>query len=211
MTGHLKDNFDYIVYKGCISGPNLMNFRKTSKQPLTPPTLFSENNVALFATKFFGVQWPHPFSLPKNRNKIFRIGNDLPPPSSEVFRKFIKFGPGRRPLWTLLSTVVPSFCSNSHCFSITVLFFHFNLIILLLPPDARFLFLPITPPEPSTLVLWSIEQWNLEQWNIEQWNITLESKPLSGSGDSGSAAPIRYNMSGAEVSWKWTYVLMGTC
>ena len=44
-----------------------------------PHTLFSENNVALFATKFFGVQRPHPFSLPKKRNEIFRIGNDPPP------------------------------------------------------------------------------------------------------------------------------------
>ena len=60
---------------------------------------FSENYVALFATKFFGVQQPHPFSLPKKRNEIFRIGNDpWPPPPSEVFRKFIKFGPGIRPL-----------------------------------------------------------------------------------------------------------------
>ena len=45
-----------------------------------PPTLFSENNVALFATKFFGVQRPHSFSLPKKRNEIFWIGNDPPPP-----------------------------------------------------------------------------------------------------------------------------------
>ena len=63
-----------------------------------PPTLFSENNVALFATKFFGVQRPHPFSLPKKRNEIFRIGNDPPPLPSEVFRKFIKFGTAIRPL-----------------------------------------------------------------------------------------------------------------
>ena len=61
-----------------------------------PPTLFSENYVALFATKFFGVQRPHPISLPKKRNEIFRIGND-PPPLSEVFRKFIVFGTGNAP------------------------------------------------------------------------------------------------------------------
>ena len=40
---------------------------------------FSENYVALFATKFFGVQRPHPISLPKKRNEIFWIGNDPPP------------------------------------------------------------------------------------------------------------------------------------
>ena len=62
-----------------------MNFQKTSKRPLTTPTLFSENYVALFATKFFGVQRPHPFSLPKKRNKIFRIGNDPPPPPLRKF------------------------------------------------------------------------------------------------------------------------------
>ena len=36
------------------------------------------------------------FPLPKKRNIIFRIGND--PPSSEVFQKFIEFGPGSHPL-----------------------------------------------------------------------------------------------------------------
>ena len=68
--------------KGRFYGPFWMNFRKTPKRPLTPPpppTLFSENYVALFATTFFGVQRPHPFSLPKKRNEIFRIGNDPPP------------------------------------------------------------------------------------------------------------------------------------
>ena len=47
-----------------------------------PPTLFSENNVALFATKFFGVQQPHPFSLPKSATKFF--GSEMIPP----LRKF---------------------------------------------------------------------------------------------------------------------------
>ena len=76
-----------------------MNFRKTSKRPLTPPlALFSENYVALFATKFFGVQRPHPVSLLKKRNEIFRIGNDPPSPSPEVFRKFIKYGRDSLPL-----------------------------------------------------------------------------------------------------------------
>ena len=71
----------YESSKGRLPVPNLMNFRKTSKRPLTPTptTLFSENYVALYATKFFGVQRPHPFSLPKKRNEIFRIGNDPPP------------------------------------------------------------------------------------------------------------------------------------
>ena len=40
---------DGFLIKGSLPGPNLMNFRKTSKRPLTPPlTLFLENNVALF-------------------------------------------------------------------------------------------------------------------------------------------------------------------
>ena len=39
--------------KGRLPVPNLMNFRKTSKRPLTPPppTLFSEKNVALLSGK----------------------------------------------------------------------------------------------------------------------------------------------------------------
>ena len=61
-----------------------------------PPTLFSENNVALFATKFFGVQRPHPISLPKKAQRNFS-DSKRPPPFSEVFRKFIEFGP-RSPL-----------------------------------------------------------------------------------------------------------------
>ena len=65
-------------HKGRLPVPNLMNFRKTSKQPLTPPTLFSENNVALFATKFFGVQRPHPFSYRKSATKFF--GSEMTPP-----------------------------------------------------------------------------------------------------------------------------------
>ena len=92
-----------------------MNFRKTSKRPLTPPRhIFGKQCCAFFgtpknlqrnsfglawppplfpkihcfyrpkifkknATKFFGVQRPHPISLPKKRNEIFRIGNDPPP------------------------------------------------------------------------------------------------------------------------------------
>ena len=74
-----------------------MNFRKTSKQPLTRPPYFRKTMLRFFATKFFGVQRPHPISLTKKRNEIFRIGND-PPPHSEVFRKFIEFGPGNAPL-----------------------------------------------------------------------------------------------------------------
>ena len=44
-----------------------------------PPTLFSENYVALFATKFFGVERPPSFPLPKKRKEIFWIGKDPPP------------------------------------------------------------------------------------------------------------------------------------
>ena len=84
------------ITKGALPVPNSMNFRKTSKRPLTPP-LFSENYVALFATKFFGVQRPQPIPLPKKRNEIFRIEND-PPPSSEVFGKFIEYGRDSSPL-----------------------------------------------------------------------------------------------------------------
>ena len=49
----------------------------------------------------FGLAWPPPFpqkNYRKNRNENFWIGNDPPPPHSEVFRKFIEFGPGRSPL-----------------------------------------------------------------------------------------------------------------
>ena len=44
------------------------------------PPPFSENSLFL-----------PPQNFRKNRNEIFRIGND-PPPHSEVFRKFIEFG-----------------------------------------------------------------------------------------------------------------------
>ena len=57
-----------------------------------------QETCRLVALKFFGVQRPHPVSLPKKRNEIFWIGNDPPPLSSEVFRKFIEFGTGKRPL-----------------------------------------------------------------------------------------------------------------
>ena len=78
-TFSLKDDYlDQILW---IFG-KLPNGLRPPQGP--PPTLFSENYVALFATKFFGVQRPHPISLPKKRNKIFRIGNDLLPP----LRKF---------------------------------------------------------------------------------------------------------------------------
>ena len=52
------------------------NFQ-TASDP--PPTLFSKNYVALFATTFFGVQQPHPFSLPKKRMKFFGSEMTLPP------------------------------------------------------------------------------------------------------------------------------------
>ena len=49
-----------------------------------------------------GQVWSHSLFLPpqnfrKNRNEIFRIGNDPPPPHSEVFRKFIEFGTDSHP------------------------------------------------------------------------------------------------------------------
>ena len=70
-----------------------MNFRKTSKQPLTtppaPPTLFSEKMLRFFwearkfATKFIWIGVIPPLSPQKNyrksRNEIFWIGNDPPP------------------------------------------------------------------------------------------------------------------------------------
>ena len=37
--------------KGRMASPKLMNFRKSSKRPLTPPPSFSENHIADFATK----------------------------------------------------------------------------------------------------------------------------------------------------------------
>ena len=56
-----------------------MNFRKTSKRPLTPPPhpIFG-NYIALFATEFFGVERPPSFPLPKKRKEIFWIGKDPP-------------------------------------------------------------------------------------------------------------------------------------
>ena len=39
-----------------------MNFRKTSKRHLTPLALVSENYVAFFCTKLFGLEQPAPFS-----------------------------------------------------------------------------------------------------------------------------------------------------
>ena len=37
-------------YKGQMASPKRMNFRKSSKRPLTPPS-FSEHHIADFATK----------------------------------------------------------------------------------------------------------------------------------------------------------------
>ena len=44
-------NCSSSICKGRMASPKLMNFRKSSKRPLTPPPSFSENHVALFATK----------------------------------------------------------------------------------------------------------------------------------------------------------------
>ena len=59
----------------CDSGEWWYQLKTLGTITPTKFTEFSENYVALFATKFFGVQRPHPFSLPKKRNKIFWIGN----------------------------------------------------------------------------------------------------------------------------------------
>ena len=58
-----------------------MNFRKTSKWPLTapPPHPIFGNYIALFATEFFGVERPPSFPLPKKRKEIVWIGKDPPP------------------------------------------------------------------------------------------------------------------------------------
>ena len=70
-----------------------------------PPTLISENYVALFGNKFFGMDrtpslFPEnltlfPLKITKNATKFF--GSEMTPPPSEVFRKFTEFGPTDRP------------------------------------------------------------------------------------------------------------------
>ena len=54
-----------------------MNFRKTSKRPLTPPPhpIFGKKCCAF--VREIGAR--SAFPLPKKRNIIFRIGNDPPP------------------------------------------------------------------------------------------------------------------------------------
>ena len=53
-----------------------MNFRKSSKRPLSPPPSFSKNHVA----DFFQNSWPkYPFIMAKICNINFWIGNDPPP------------------------------------------------------------------------------------------------------------------------------------
>ena len=72
------------------------NFQ-TASDP--PPPIFGKKCCAF--VREIGAR--SAFPLPKKRNIMFRIGND-PPPHSEVFRKFIEFGPGRSPLeWKLHS------------------------------------------------------------------------------------------------------------
>ena len=82
--------------EGQLPRPNSMNFRKTSKRPLTPPPhpIFGKKCCAF--VREIGAR--SAFPLPKKRNIIFRIGND-PPPHSEVFRKFIEYGTDSSPLW----------------------------------------------------------------------------------------------------------------
>ena len=53
-----------------------MNFRKTSKRPLTPPHPIFGKKCCAFVREI-GAR--SAFPLPKKRNIIFRIGNDPPP------------------------------------------------------------------------------------------------------------------------------------
>ena len=107
-----------------------MNFRKTSKRPLTPPPYFRKTMLRFFreaqkfATKFIriGVTPPlfpkiHCFYRPKISGKTATkfFGSEMtPPPHSEVFRKFIEFGRGNCPLETYvikkINLVLVIFC-----------------------------------------------------------------------------------------------------
>ena len=75
-----------------------MNFRKTSKRPLTPPpTLFSETILRFLQRNFSGWSDPLLFLYQKSAKKFF--GSEKTPPwPSEVFRKFIKFVRSSHPL-----------------------------------------------------------------------------------------------------------------
>ena len=73
--------------------PKQMNFRKSSKRPLTPP-LFSENHVVNSCK--FHAQKALSKGL-KSAANIFGL-TMTSPPSLEPFLKFIRFGGAIRPL-----------------------------------------------------------------------------------------------------------------
>ena len=68
-------------------------FSEMFQTTVDPPPSFSKNHVA----DFFQNSWPkYPFIMAKICNINFWIGND-PPPPSELFRKFIRFGRDKLP------------------------------------------------------------------------------------------------------------------
>ena len=88
--------------KGLLPGPNSMNFRKTSKRPLTPPPYFRKTMLRFFreaqkfATKFIriGVTPPlfpkiHCFYRPKIFEKTATkfFGSEMTPPPFGSFPK----------------------------------------------------------------------------------------------------------------------------
>ena len=76
-----------------MNPPKRMNFWKSSKQPLTPPPHFRKVMLQFFLKFMTEVS-----SIMANICNInFWIEND-PPPSLELFRKFIRFGRGKLPL-----------------------------------------------------------------------------------------------------------------
>ena len=59
-----------ILYKGRLSGPNSMNFRKTSKQPLTPHPIFGKQCCAFCIKIFRGAATP-PFFFTEKAQRNF--------------------------------------------------------------------------------------------------------------------------------------------
>ena len=87
-----KNSHKQFQSKGQVALQKRMNFRKSSKQPLTPsPPSFSENHVAIF--KFHAER-----AQSKICNINFWIENYFLP--LELFQKSIRFGSGIRPLVT---------------------------------------------------------------------------------------------------------------
>ena len=74
-----------------------MNFRKSSKWPLTPPPYFRKTMLRFLQRNFSGCSDPTLFLYRKSATKFF--GSEMtPPPSSEAFRKFIEYGRDSSPL-----------------------------------------------------------------------------------------------------------------